>query len=254
MKSGHLLLAGLALFAGACQSNPDQPLTVGAAASFTLALDEIGPAFGQVSGAAPTISIGSTGQLAQQIRNGAPFDLFLAADATHIDQLIEDGFILPESRTRIAFGRLVVIGTLEQSLELDSMDDLATHAAGRIAIANPDHAPYGLAAIQALENSGMVSLVENRIIYAETVRQAAQMVESGNADIGIVAASVVTDRVLAYFTVPQTLFNPIEHVAGILSNSPHRLAAMDFLAFMLSPIAQRILGTSGFEPAIPVEE
>jgi molybdate transport system substrate-binding protein len=239
---------------GGCSSQPTSQLTIGAAASYTLTLDELGPAFAQTGGIEPTISIGSTGQLTQQIENGAPFDVFMAADALHVDRLIEDGLIVPESRTLIAYGRLVVIGAQDHALDLESIQDLTSTTIGRIAIANPEHAPYGQAALQALENSGLLSSLENRIIYAETVRQAAQMVESGNAEVGIVAASVLTDRVIEYFTVPQDLFDPIEHVAGILAASSSQATADEFLTFLTSPTAQTIFEAYGFEPIIPNSE
>ena len=254
MKSRFWLLAFLTIILAGCSSQPASELTIGAAASFTLALDEIVPAYARAGGEITSVSIGSTGQLAQQIENGAPFDVFLAADAAHVDRLIEDGLILPETRTTIAYGRLVVIGSLDQDLELRSMDDLALLPTGRVAIANPEHAPYGLAAIRALETSGVLPALENRIIYAETVRQAAQMVESGNAEVGIVAASVLTDRVVAYFPVPQGLFDPIEHVGGVLIASSSPLLAEGFLSYLTSEPAQTILQEYGFGPAIPILE
>jgi molybdate transport system substrate-binding protein len=248
MNNRFRLLALVALVLSGCTSRPAAKLTVGAAASFTVVLEEIGPAFEQLSGFEPTISIGSTGQLAQQIENGAPFDVFMSADATHIDALIEAGLILPESRTLIAYGRLVVIGAVDQAANIDSWGDLAQGTHGRIAIANPEHAPYGQAALQALENSGVLSSVENRIIYAETVRQAAQMVESGNAEIGIVAASVLTDRIRLYFSVPPSQYDPIEHIAGVLSSSELWPAAVEFISFLTTPSAQEIFESYGFEP------
>ncbi len=194
-------------------------------------------------------SFSSTGNLAQQIRNGAPFDVFASADATHIDQLVAEGYLQPGSPIEFARGRLVLMVANEAELSVRSISELKQPEITRIVIANPEHAPYGLAAYQALQRAGLWEELHPRIIYAETVHQAAQFVMTGNAPTGLVARSAAVDGRQAMFDVSPELYDPIRHVAAVILSSPNSFEASAFLEYLASPEAQPLLDQHGLAPA-----
>ncbi len=249
-----LSLAATIWTLAACSPSPDasgdEGLIVAAASSLTTPFDQVSQAFQAQSGTSVILSFGSTGHLAQQIRNGAPFDLFAAADALHVDQLIAEGLLVPETRTVYARGRLVLLVDTRQAPDVQSLRDLPGLQGARIALANPAHAPYGLAAQQALEEAGLWGSLQPDLVYAETVRQAAQMVASGNAAAGLVAASTVVEQEgLHAYAIPQAAYRPILHVAAVVVSSPHQGQAARFLAFLTSSEGQALLNAWGLDPA-----
>ena len=162
-------------------------------------------------------TFGSSGQLSQQIRNGAPYDLFLSASPAFVNNL------KTLDKRVYAHGRLALwsrSGTV-------SWSDLATSKVGRIAIANPKLAPYGLAARQALESQGLWPKVESKIVYAENVRQAYQFTESGNADVCLVSMSLVAGK--NGFALQSSWHQPIEQTAALLRDSPDARKLFDYL-------------------------
>jgi molybdate transport system substrate-binding protein len=233
---------------GACQAPDETRLTVAAAASLNPAFDEIAAGYKAASGETLVLSFASTGALAEQLRNGGPFDVFAAADAQHVDELIDDGVLRGATRTVFAYGQLVLLISPDFQGELADTSVLLDPGVKRIAIANPEHAPYGLAAEQALKALGVWDRVRNKIIMGETVRQAATFVQTGNADVGLVARSVVTPGKDMYLLIPEDLFDPIEHVAAARSDSNHLSEALQFLEFLSSPEARSTLEYFGFRP------
>jgi molybdate transport system substrate-binding protein len=236
-----------------CASRPEPSLSVAAASSLSPMLTELlrksdfDPPFQVVA------SYSSTGNLAQQIANGAPFDLFLAADEAHMDDLIEGGFIIPESVAAFATGRLVVIYRPDLGVGLNRLEDLARPELHRIAIANPLHAPYGQAAMEVLTGLGLWDRLESKVVLAETVRQAAILVETGNADAGIVAQSVADVEGLLSFTVPESLHRPIIHTLGVIADADHPDLASRFIDYMSEPESQAVIHSFGFNasPDLP---
>jgi molybdate transport system substrate-binding protein len=226
----------------ACSVSPKEPsLNIAAAGSLTTAFDEIGEAFSEATGVRVTISYASTGHLAQQILNGGPFDLFAAADARHVDALIEEGMLDGDTRTTYAFGRLVLITHPDLRWEVQSLDDLQQTDLDHFAIANPEHAPYGLAAKNALKAAGLWKRLSDRVVYGETVRQAEQLVETGNAQAGLVAASTIQGEALKVFEIPSDLYRPIEHTLAVHMDTPQRAYALLFIEFLESQEGGRLL-------------
>jgi molybdate transport system substrate-binding protein len=190
MAFARRCLSFLALFLlCACTgARSEGSLSIAAAGSLTTVFGEISSAFMEKTGNSVTVSYASTGHLAQQIRNGGPFDLFAAADARHVDMLIEEGFLDGSTRTVYAWGDLVLVIHSDFEGDVDEIEDMTIPEIEHIAIANPEHATYGLAAEQALKRAGVWNLIADRLVYGETVRQAEQLVETGNAQAGLVAA------------------------------------------------------------------
>ncbi len=188
------LLLGAALFLAACRGpqgdNPASgPLTVSAAADLTYAFQEIGEAFEAETGNTIVFNFGSTGQLAQQIEQGAPVDLFAAANVSFIEDLERQGLILAGTKQLYARGRLTLWLRADSPLEVSRIEDLTQPGIRRIAIANPDHAPYGGGAAGAA-GSRRVGGRAARLVLGENIRQTLQYAETGNVDVAIAALSL----------------------------------------------------------------
>ncbi|MBE9529541.1 MAG: molybdate ABC transporter substrate-binding protein [Proteobacteria bacterium] len=247
MLSGALLTSLPALAA-------EGALTVGAASSLGYALKEVAAEFEAAGGARVRFSLGSSGALATQIENGAPFDLFLAADKTYAARLVEAGMIERGSVVQFAKGRLVIVVNRASGHRVEGVESLGPLMAEgvRLAIASPAHAPYGKAAANVLKKAGVWEGVALRVVYGENVRQALQFVQSGNAPLGIVAESLTVgiDARVSIVKVPSEYYATIEHVAGIVASSPNRDTAGAFIRFLMSPEARTILTRYGF--SVPV--
>lgn len=240
------LLAVLALLATGCPAAQEPGLTVAAAANVNFAFDELGTRFTEQSGIPLTFVFGSTGTLAQQIENGAPFDVFAAADEITIDRLAAQSLTLDGSRRTYAQGRLVIVVNRASGLTVVSLADLADPAITRIAIANPEHAPYGQAAREALSATGLWDTLQDRIVWAETVRQALQFVQTGDAAAGLVALSIADVPEVATTSVPDDLYQPINQAMAVLSRTTRPDAARQFLDFVTGSEGQAILKRYGY--------
>lgn len=224
-----------------------EPLQVAAAADLNPALQEIATLFQQKTGQSVKINFGSTGLLTRQIEQGAPIDLFFAADQSYTDQLRNQGLTLEKSTTPYAQGYLVGWQRGDAPLRVTSLSELTNPAIRRIAIANPDHAPYGKAAIQALQAANIYDQVQPKLIMGENVSQAFQYVSTGNADVGLVAKSLVTSRSEGHSVpVDPALYQPLNQTLCILKRTQHPDQSKRLAAFVLSPEGQQILQKYGF--------
>ncbi len=224
-------------------------LTVAAAADLRLALDDAARVYGDRTRTRLVISYGSSGQLTQQIENGAPFDLFLSADRGFIDRLSRGGHTVPGTEKLYARGRLVLVLAPKLNRAPAGLADLKGPDIRYVAIANPDHAPYGRAARQALERAGLWDEVRPRIVFGENILQTFQLVQTGQADAGLVALSLVISGGLPYALVSAELHDPIDQGLAVLRQTRNEPRARDFVGFILSPEGQAILKKYGFEPA-----
>ncbi len=187
-----------------------------------------------------TFSFGSSGMLARQIENGAPFDVFLSANEAYVMPLVQKGRINAEDVQIYAVGRL---GLWSKSGAVRSVEDLGKFAKVTVAIANPQHAPYGLAARQALEKTGWWAKLEPGIVYAENVRQALQFAESGNADVTVTAWSMVHDK--GGHLLDGALHAPIRQVGAELRRTKQRKLARQFMEYLTSPAGRKVLSDGG---------
>ncbi len=239
-----IILIGLMIVG--CTSAPGEPeLLIAAAASLTNPFSELGEEFTSETGVRLSFAFASTGQIAQQIRNGAPYDVFAAADLVHIDQLIDEGHLVRKSRTNFAVGSLVFIFNSEYSGSLDLADIDSESELIRLVIANPNHAPYGFAAKQYLENSGQWDAIQDKLVITENVRQAAQIVISGNATAGIVSKATVVSSQLSILAIDQNLIDPILHTIAISIKTLYPDESMMFLDFLASQAGIEILSKYG---------
>ena len=237
----------LGLFSAACAPHPPwQKVTVAAAADLNFALPEI---VRQFRAAAPAVDLqiayGSSGNFFAQIGNGAPFDVFLSADVVYPRKLAAAGLGAGNSVFTYAVGRLVV--WVPSASPLDPATALREVSVKHVAIANPQHAPYGRAAQAALRTLGLEESVRPKLVLGENIAQTLQFVESGAADVGIVALSLALAPSVRsrgrYWEIPLDAYPRVEQGGIILKDSQ---AARDFRAFLLSAAGRRILKQYGF--------
>jgi len=225
---------------------------VAAASDLQFALDEIITRFRRDTGITPRVTYGSSGNFARQIEQGAPFELFLSADEAYVDRLAARGLTQGDG-TLYAIGRIVLFAPHGSPLEPDpGLKNLATRLAsgesGRLAIANPEHAPYGRAAEQALRSLGVWEAVQPKLLLGENVAQAAQFASSGNADGGIIAYSLALAPALrergTFALLPDTLHAPLRQRMVLLQRASP--AAARFYDYLRSPASRAILSEYGF--------
>lgn len=242
-----LLLLPLALAAG-CGSKPSaqEPLRVAAASDLQAVMPILASRFKADTGIDVEPVFGASGQLAQQIKAGAPFDLFLAANRSFVDDLARAGTVRPESVRPYARGMLVLVVNKLFDPGVKALADVAGENVKTIAIANPAVAPYGAAAKQALERAGLWDKVQPKLVQAESVRQTLQFVESGNAEVGFVGKAIADVKGVRSIPLPPEGYDPIVQALGIVQESKRGEDAERFARFLLGGDGQGILKDFGF--------
>jgi molybdate transport system substrate-binding protein len=228
-----------------------EELSVAAAADLNFALRDIAAAYQQKTGNTIKVSYGSSGNFFTQIKNGAPFDIFFSADIDFPHQLEAASLVEPGTLYRYATGNIILWVPNQSKLNLTrGLQVLLDPAVKKIAIANPKHAPYGRAAEAALKKSGVYDKVAPKLVLGENISQTSQFVETGNADIGILALSLASAPTMKsrgrFVEIPDDLYPALQQAAVILKSSSHKKTAADFLQFVKSSTAQEILGRYGF--------
>jgi molybdate transport system substrate-binding protein len=235
-------------FGWACRQTTNQPteITVAAASDLTPAFEEIGREFAADQKTKVTFVFGSTGMLTRQIENGAPMDLFAAANVAYIEQLEQKGLIVHGTKAIYARGRITMWTTGDSPLQIRTIRDLVSSEVKRIAIANPDHAPYGLAAQQALQTAGIWDVVKPKLVYADNIRQTLQYAETGNVDVAIVSVSLSQERKGRWTLIPEELHQPIDQGLAVIKSTRNETAARAFASFVTGARGREILAKYGF--------
>ena len=242
-------LFGAAALLAACSAAPAPAasLRVAVAANFEPALEELAPLFTAATGHALLVSAGSSGKLAAQIEQGAPFDVFLSADVERPRHLVERGLAVASSRFTYARGRLV-LWSARPGLELGPRT-LREGDFRHLAIANHEAAPYGAAAIEVLHRLDVYRHVSRRLVRGESVGQAFAFVDSGAAELGFVALSQVSGRRGgSSWIVPSRMHSPIEQQAVLLARAAEPEAARALLRWLASGEARAVMTRHGYEP------
>jgi molybdate transport system substrate-binding protein len=251
------LLVSLFGLAFVAHANPQAPLRVAAAADLEPVLPPILLEFQQATGIHAEATFQASAVLTTQIQNGAPFDLFLSADTGYPKRLIDAGLAdaagTANPSTPIVYARgTLVLWTRNDSHLTPSLDLLRSPDLKRVAVANPERAPYGRAAVAALTSLKLYDTLKPKIVTAENISQTAQFVDSGNADAGLISlTSALTPRLAAsgsYFILPRDLYPPIEQGAVIVSKTTQRPQAHKLLDYLLSAPIQAQLAKSGLTP------
>ncbi|MCC5910121.1 MAG: molybdate ABC transporter substrate-binding protein [Clostridiaceae bacterium] len=224
----------------------ENELHVAAASDLRFAFEELGRTFEEEKGVKVIFQFGSSGNLAQQIANGAPIDLFASANKKFVEDLVESGDIIEETKALYAIGRIVLAVNKNAHVDVKSLEDLLLDEIQYISLANPNHAPYGLAGKEALESKGLWELVKDKLVYGENVSQAMQFVQTGNAPVGIIALSIADVEEIDHILIDEDLHKPLEQMLGVVSHSNNRELAESFAVFVNSPEGRKIMEKYGF--------
>lgn len=227
-----------------------QTLRVAAASDLQFVMPELAAEYGKQSGTRLTVTYGSSGNFFAQIQNGAPFDLFFSADRGFPDKLVAGHLADADSLQIYAMGRLVLWLPGDSPLDpAAGLRILLDPRVQKIAIANPEHAPYGRAAVSALERAGLYDRLKPKLVLGENISQAAQFVQSGSAQAGLIALSLVLSPAMASgkrWDLPADQQPELEQAVAVIGSSPNKNAAADFLAFLKTPQARATFEHFGF--------
>jgi molybdate transport system substrate-binding protein len=252
-----LLVSLLLVLFGSVAAHP-QELSIAAAADLRPALEQIAASFKNSSGIDLRVSYGSSGNFYQQLKNGAPFDVFLSANTEYPKKLQSTGLVLAGSYYEFARGSIVLLVPAKSGLDLtQGLRALLNPAVKKIAIADPRHAPYGQAAVAALTAEGIYKDVSPRIVTGENISEALSFALSGAADAAIAAKSLALSPAgraqTKFVAVPASEYPPIEQAMVVLQSSKNQSAAMKFESYMKGAQAKTILKQYGFEVPASVE-
>jgi molybdate transport system substrate-binding protein len=254
MKFGRLVLAVAIFFGlsgGLCAA---QEITVAAAADLQFVMQEVGARFKSATGKSVKLIYGSSGNFTQQLQNGAPFDMFFSANLDYPKQLDAAGLTEPGTFYQYAIGKIVVWVPNDSKLDVSlGLRALLNPSLKKIAIANPQHAPYGKAAVAAMQKENIYEQVKDKFVLGENISQAAAFVASGSADVGIVALSLALSPNMKdkgrYAEVPAADYPAIEQACVIMGSSKNKSVAQQFLKFIQSSPITELFQKYGF--AIP---
>jgi molybdate transport system substrate-binding protein len=227
-------------------------ITVAAAADLSVALKEIAANYEKQSGVQVKLSFAASGALTQQIQNGAPFDVFFSADMDYPRQLISSGDADASSLYRYAVGTLVLWAPTSSPLdpEHQGIKVLSDPSVKKIAIANPQHAPYGRATVAVLKHFAIYEQVQDRLVMGENISQAAQFVESGNAQVGFIALAHAVPLAMRgegkFWKVPVEAYPALNQGVVVISHSPHKSDAAAFVDYIKTKDAAEVLRHYGF--------
>jgi molybdate transport system substrate-binding protein len=228
-----------------------QTLRIAAAADLQYALPDLAVQYEKQTGVKLAITYGSSGNFFAQIQNGAPFDLFFSADLDYPKKLIQAGFAGSDSLQIYAAGRLTLWFPPDSPFDANAgLRTLLDPRIQKIAIANPEHAPYGRAAVAVLQNASLYDQLKSKLVYGENISQAAQFVQSGSAQAGLVALSLALSPAMKNgkrWDIPPGRYPSIEQAVVVLKSSPDKQAAVSFLTFLKSSQARDILARYGFQ-------
>jgi molybdate transport system substrate-binding protein len=235
-----------AFWLSACGSDGRAQVHIAAASDARAAFEEIQPAFEEACDCDVVFTFGSSGTLATQIEEGLPIDAFFSANESYIAKLEEGGFIEYGSVEVYAIGRIVIAVPAGRAI-IERLEDLTDDSIRRVSVANPEHAPYGLAAKQALEAAGVWEQVEPRLVLGENASQATTFVQTGDADAGIIPLSLAiqnTDE-LAYTLIDESLHAPLRQSAAVIRNASNAADGAAFIEFVVGAGAET-MGSYGF--------
>ncbi|HUG43917.1 MAG TPA: molybdate ABC transporter substrate-binding protein [Acidobacteriota bacterium] len=222
-------------------------ILVSAASDLRFAFQELGGIYERETGTRVQFNFGSSGHLAQQIEQGAPVDVFASANVDFVEDLTRKRLIIPETVAHYGRGSIVLWTREDSPLRIERIEDLLHPGLQRIAIANPAHAPYGLAARQALQRAGIWERAQPKLVLGENVNQAFQYAQTGNVDVAVIALSLaIVAPGGRYRIVPQELHAPIDQTLGVVSSTSNEPEARRFSEFVNGPVGRPLLQRFGF--------
>ncbi|WP_410499937.1 molybdate ABC transporter substrate-binding protein [Chitinibacter sp. S2-10] len=231
-----------------CVSAAERTVQVAVASNFVQPMQALASGFSTQTGYQLQVSSGATGKLFAQISHGAPFEVLLAADDEAPAKLVENGLAVKNTRFTYATGALVLWSAQSNTLNENT---LKNQSFNKLAIANPKVAPYGRAALEVLNAQGLTAVLTPKLVYGENIAQAQQFVATGNAELGLIAASLVMFdgqfKTGSGWLVPGSLHQPIRQDAVLLNKGQHNPAATAFLRYLQSPAARQLIRRYGYQ-------
>jgi molybdate transport system substrate-binding protein len=229
-----------------------QDLTIAAAADLQFAMQDISARFQKETGKKVNVIYGSSGNFFQQIENGGPFDMFFSANLDYPKKLEAADLTEKDTYYQYASGKIVVWVPNESKLDLSSgLKALLDPSIKKIAVANPQHAPYGQAAVAAMQKENIYDKVSGKLVLGENISQTASFVVSGSADVGVVALSLALSPNMKdhgrYVEIPAADYPPIQQACVVLKTSKNKEVARQFLAFLKTPQVSSLLKAYGFD-------
>jgi len=229
-----------------------QGIRVAAAADLQFAMQDIAAQFQKETGKSVEVIYGSSGNFFQQLQNGAPFDVFFSANLDYAKRLEAAGLTEPGSYYQYAKGKIVIWVPNESKVDLSpGLEALLDPSIKKIAVANPQHAPYGQAAVAAMQKEGIYDKVKDKLVLGENISQTASFVISGSADIGILALSLALSPNMKdkgrYAEIAADQYPPIEQACVIVSSSKNKDVARQFLGFIKTSGMGKLLEKYGFD-------
>ena len=221
-------------------------INVAAAANLSEAFTDLGRRFTERTGIRVVYSFGATADLAKQIENGAPYDVFAAADVEHIDKLSGQGLIAPQTTALYARGRLILWIPANARFKISRLEDLESAEIERIGVAKPDVAPYGRATVEALSKLQIWDKIERKVIYGQNVSQVRQYAATGNVDVAFIPPALVKSGDGQTIEVDEKLHQPINQALAVIRSSQKQEAARQFTSFVLSTEGQATLERYGY--------
>jgi molybdate transport system substrate-binding protein len=228
-----------------------QTARVAAASDLQFAMDDLVSRYQRQTGRKLSVTYGSSGNFYAQIQSGAPFDVFFSADIVYAQKLIDSRLADPNSLVIYARGQIVLWAPADTHLNLSGAGfaALLDPRVQKIAVANPEHAPYGRAAVAALQHAGLYEQLKSKLVYGENISQAAQFAQSGSAEVGILALSLALSPNMksgGRWLIPSDMYPPLDQAAVVLNSSANKAGARAFLEFVSSDAGREVLSEHGF--------
>ncbi|MDF2672216.1 MAG: modA [Clostridiales bacterium] len=222
-------------------------ITIAAASSLTKAFTEVGAAFEKAENCRVTFSFGATGSLSEQLINGAPFDVFAAADESIVAKLDKAGQLISDTIQPYAVGSLGIASLKKSNIEIKSIEDLLKPEIKKIAIANTETAPYGITAKQTLENSKLWDKIEPKLVYGKNISDTLALVTTGNVEAGFISLSLNDTETLNFTLIDSKMHEPIRQAIAVTKRTKEEEMGRKFIEFVKSKEGQEIMSKYGFK-------
>lgn len=221
-------------------------LTVAAASDLQIAFTEVAQNFEAITNSEVQLTFGSSGMLSQQIENGAPYDVFASANVDFVEKLKESEKTIAETQTLYAKGRVGLTTLKKNQVEVNDLNDLLLPEIKKIAIANPETAPYGMAAKQVLETAGIWDQIQDKLVYGKNISDTLTLVTTGNAEVGLISHSLIDDKV-NFTLLDESLHKPLNQAITVIKETSQEQLAEQFVDYVTGSEGRKVLAKYGFD-------
>lgn len=221
-------------------------ITVAAAADLVLAFKDIGELYEKETGNKVKLIFSSSGTAREQIENGAPYDVYASANIKFVDDLINKDKIIPDTKQLYAIGRIGIATNIDSKLKVNDVKDLLKDDFKKIAIANPDHAPYGTASKEALQSLGLWEGLKDKMVYCKDIQDVLALIKSGNVEAGFISLSVYKKDQMNFMLIDDKLHKPLKQAMAVVKGTKNESISRDFIKFVNGKEGREIMKKYGF--------